>query len=81
MSEAWAPERNCPFYGRYTALMLLGGGGIPRQGLQFVASQGNQCALVLHSAHPCEQEAQHKPVDWRTCPVWLASAIMPHWRP
>jgi len=81
MSEAAQAEPNCPFYGRHIALMLLGSGSIPRQGLQFVRSGGNQCALVLQSCHPCELEIEHKPVTWWACPVWQAATIMPRWRP
>jgi len=81
MSAPAQAEPNCPFYGRYTALTLLGGGVIPRQRLGFVETGGNQCALVLQSAHPCEREAEHKPVDWRPCPVCLAATIMRPWKP
>jgi len=81
MSAPAQPEHNCPFYGRYTALMLLGSGAIPRQGLQFVASGGNQCALDLQSYHPCDFALEGKPVDWRVCPVWVSATAQPRWRP
>jgi len=76
MPEATA-ERNCPFYGRHMAITLLGGGTIPRQGVHFVDSGGNQCALEIRSHHPCELAVQGEPVDWRVCWVWLQVALDP----
>ena len=52
---------NCPFYGRYAA--LLGSGNFPI----LIDSHGNQCALITSSFAPCIREHEGLPVDWQEC--------------
>jgi hypothetical protein len=71
------PAPNCPFYGYHAILNPFGHGFIPRQKLLFVASDGNQCALVMWAYQPCALDLVGKPVDWRGCSLWAVATYRP----
>jgi len=69
------PPVNCPFYGRYVAMTLLGAEAVLKERLTFRSSGGNQCAIRLTTYAPCELALEGKPVDWQVCPVCRAALV------
>jgi hypothetical protein len=57
---------NCIFYGHHLYLRPIQPGPTP---FLLLASNGNECALVLTSHAPCYMEMNHLPIDWRECPL------------
>ncbi len=58
------PEHpKCPFYGFGLFSSPSGTDGI------LMNTQGNQCAVVVSSLHPCDMEMSGLKPDWHSCPV------------
>lgn len=77
MSGQAKAEPNCPFYGRYLRLSLLGGEDITQSHVALVASKGNQCAICIAGFVPCDLAIHEKPVDWRNCHLLAVLTLVP----